>query len=105
LAPAGIISHETYSQFYPADQADLAAAVKDKTKLGFTDVSSSEEPPARTLRFFKDTLPTIVSKMAELWGAHRDVLYEFAKGEIHLAQLYNAIDSPASGNWVDPDNN
>jgi hypothetical protein len=103
LGPAGIIAHEAYAQYYPADQADLAAAVKDKTKLGFTDVTASEEPPERTMKFFKNALPKIVPKMAEAWEANRDVLYEFAKGEIHLAQLYNEIGSPAAGNWVEPE--
>lgn len=102
LGPAGIISHETYFQYYPADQIELAERVKDKTKLGFTDVTATEEPHARTKNFFGTTLPEIVPRMAELWEANRDALYEYAKGNLFLAQLYNEIGSPAAGNWVDP---
>ncbi len=41
--------------------------------------------------------------MAERWNRHKNYLYDYAKGQIHLAQLYNRIDSPAAGNWREDD--
>lgn len=102
LTPGGIISHETYLQYYPADCEELAQQVRDRTKLGFTDVTTSEEPHPRTVKFIEKTLPSIVGGMAAKWHAHKEALYAFAKGELHLAQIYNEIGSPAAGNWQEP---
>jgi hypothetical protein len=102
LEPAGIIAHETYYQYFPADRSDLAAKVKDKGSLGFTDVTASEEPNARTKTFFQNNLPKVIDRMAKNWTANKDALLGYALGEINLAQLYTAIKSPAGGKWVEP---
>ena len=99
LEPAGIIGHETYFQYYPSDKADLAALVKDKRSLGFTDVLATEEPHARTSTFFATTLPQIVEPMATKWNRNKAALRSYADGEINLPQLYDQIESPAAGNW------
>lgn len=103
LRPAGIISHESYFQYYPEDQAQIAAAVKDRRSLGFTDVIASEEPHPRTVKFFFDTLPKITKPMSERWNENKSALLAYANGDMHLAQLYNAIGSPAAGKWQDPE--
>jgi hypothetical protein len=100
LRPAGIIAHESLYQYYPLDQAEIAAQVKHARSLGFTDVLASEEPHARTVRFFSVLLPSIVEPMAERWNANRDALVAFAREEMPLAQLYSEIDSPAGGKWI-----
>jgi hypothetical protein len=76
LEPAGIIAHESYFQYYPADQAELAKQVKHKRSLGFTDVTASEEPHVRTLTFFRDHLPQIADRMANKWYTNIDALRE-----------------------------
>lgn len=101
LVPAGIMAHESYFQYYPSDKADLASKVAHKRLLGFTDVRATEEPDKRTMRFFETHVPKIVSTMAKRWKDNRQALYDYANGEIHLAQLYNAIGSPAGGKWAD----
>jgi hypothetical protein len=101
LIPAGIIAHESYFQYYPSDQSELAEKVKHKRLLGFTDVRATEEPDKRTVRFFEDNLPKIISLMAQKWKLNRNALYDFAKEEINLSQLYTAISSPAGGKWAD----
>lgn len=101
LAPAGIIAHESYYQYYPADKAELAAQAKHKRSLGFTDVLATEEPQPRTIRFFEELLPPLVAPMAETWQCHREALVAYAREEINLAQLYTEIDSPAGGKWVE----
>lgn len=103
LEPAGIIAHESYYQYYPADQAELAKKVKHKRSLGFTDVTATENPHPRTVKFFGEILPKIVDFMGERWNANRSALVEYAEGEINLAQLYTEIDSPAGGKWQDFD--
>ncbi len=99
LEPAGIIAHETYLQYYPADQAELAEKAKHKRSLGFTDVTAIEEPHPRTLRFFAEIVPSIVDRMAARWTANREALVYYSHGHINLAQLYTAINSPAGGKW------
>jgi hypothetical protein len=103
LAPAGIIAHESYFQYYPADQADLAAKVRDKRSLGFTDVVASEEPHERTAKFFQHSLSGIIEPMAAKWRANKDALLAYALDASNLPQLYTAIGSPAGGKWADDD--
>jgi hypothetical protein len=103
LEPAGIIAHESYFQYYPADQAERADKVRHRRSLGFTDVTASEDPHPRTVRFLTEILPKIVDDMAARWKANKDALVSFAKDEINLAQLYTAIDSPAGGKWTEPE--
>jgi hypothetical protein len=103
LEPAGIIAHETYYQYYPADHAKLAAQMRDRNSLGFTDVNAVEEPHNRTIRFFTEILPNINGHMAVRWNANKGALLQYARDEINLAQLYNAIGSPAAGNWQEPE--
>src|SRR5262249_55412535 len=101
LEPAGIIAHESYYQYYPADQSERADKVRHKRSLGFTDVTASEDPHPRTTRFFGSILPKIVDDMAARWKANKDALWAYATNQIHLAQLYTRIDSPAGGKWED----
>jgi hypothetical protein len=103
LEPAGIIAHETYYQYFPADQTNLAAKVKHKRSLGFTDVVATEEPHPRTKNFFNSTLPTILPRMAARWAANRSTLLDYAHKQINLAQLYTAIGSQAGGKWQNYD--
>jgi hypothetical protein len=39
--------------------------------------------------------------MGERWQRNHQALLDYASGAIHLAQLYNAIESRAAGKWVD----
>ena len=99
--PAGIIAHESYYQYYPSDKNDLAQQVRHKRSLGFTDVTASEEPHPRTVKFFNDILPKVVDTMGERWNANKEALLAYVDQQINLAQLYNEIGSPAGGNWQD----
>jgi hypothetical protein len=99
LQPAGIIAHESFHQYYPSDHGELAARVRDKRSLGFSDVLATEEPHPRTTAFFLTTLPAIVDAMAERWFTNADALVAFAKEEINLPQLYTQIGSRAGGKW------
>lgn len=99
LEPAGIIAHESYFQYYPSDQAELAARVGHKRSLGFTDVRATEEPHPRTRKFILVTLPKIVPHMAKRWHENQAQLLRYALGQINLSQLYTEIGSPAGGKW------
>ena len=101
LEPAGIIAHETYHQYYPSDQSELAEAVRHKRSLGFTDIRATEDPNPRTRKFFNAILPSIVPRMAALWNSNKDQLVRYANDEINLAQIYTEIGSPAGGKWQD----
>ena len=72
-------------------------------KDAYSDVRATEELTNRTLKFWNENLPRIVDKMALRFRENKDALTEYVNGEKHLAQLYNAIGSPAAGNWRDED--
>lgn len=99
--PAGIIAHETYHQYYPSDAEELAAKVQHKRSLGFTDVTVSADPTARTTKFFANDLGIIAEQMAKRFATNRSALLDYANDQINLAQLYTAIGSPAGGKWQD----
>lgn len=101
LAPAGIMAHESYYQYYPSDHADLAANAANKESLGFSDIRATETPNHRTIKFFNTVLPKIADLMAARFQSNHSALSDFVAGDINLAQLYNAIRSPAAGNWQD----
>jgi hypothetical protein len=101
LEPAGIIAHESLFQYYPPEFKNIAEQVKHARSLGFTDVTATEEPHPRTLRFFTDLMPKIVDHMSERWFRNQQALVAYARGEINLAQLYTEIESPAGGKWFD----
>lgn len=101
LEPAGIIAHETYYQYYPADQAELADQVKNKRSLGFSDIRATEEPHPRTTKFFERILPRIADNSARMFRANEQAFLDYLGDDINLAQLYNAIGSPAAGNWIE----
>lgn len=101
FVPAGIMSHESYYQYYPSDNGELASAVSEKRSLGFSDVRATEQPDKRTQNFFLGNLPKFADNMAVRFRANKSALIDFADGNINLAQLYNAIGSPAAGKWVD----
>jgi hypothetical protein len=101
LEPAGIVAHETYFQYYPADHSELAEKVRHKRSLGFTDVMASEQPHPRTRKFFDTILPRILPEMNSRWISSRTALREYAVGNINLAQLYTEIGSRAGGKWQD----
>lgn len=103
LEPAGIIAHQSLYQYYPKDQIELANRVKHARSLGFTDVTATEEPHPRTVQFFEQFMPSIVDRMAIRWNANKDELLEYAQGQLNLAQVYTAIDSPVGGKWQDFD--
>lgn len=79
LKPAGIIAHESYFQYYPTDYADLAKSIKDRRLLGYTDVTATEEPHARTVKFFFETLPRIAPSMTERWNRNKNALLAYAR--------------------------
>ena len=103
LEPAGIIAHESYYQYYPEDHAELADQVRHKRSLGFTDVRATEDPHPRTTKFFERDLPRVADRAAIQFRANEQALWDYIGNEINLAQLYNAIGSPAAGNWIEPE--
>jgi len=103
FAPAGIVFHESFYQYYDPEDAELAAKAKEKTLLGFSDIRASHHPEQRTLRFFNHYLPQLIENAAPRWAATRDSAYAYAKNEMNLAQLYTEIGSPAGGKWVTPE--
>ena len=85
------------------DQTELADRVKHKRALGFSDVRATENPNPRTTKFFERDLPRIADRAARQFRANEQALWDYIGEEINLAQLYNAVGSPAAGNWIEPE--
>jgi hypothetical protein len=98
--PAGIVFHESYYQYYDPTDHQIADQAKNKALLGFSDIRATHEPDVRTLRFFADYLPKVLTEAGPRWAATRNFAYAYAKGEMNLAQLYTEIGSPAGGKWI-----
>lgn len=94
--PAGIISHESYFQYYPDGHDELLERVRHKRSLGFTDARSWKDPHPRTATFFKTNLPEIGPDMADRFRRYRRHLREYAEGGMSRADLYRAIHSPGA---------
>lgn len=100
LAPSGILYHQTFFQYYPADQEELAAQVREKRSLGFSDVRATETPHSATLNYFRNILPSAVAPAAQKWKAHADVLLAYACDEIPIREVYAAIGSSPPENHI-----
>ena len=99
--PAGIIAHESLYQYYPSDEIEIVAKAKHKRSLGFSDLTATEEPDQRTVKFFIEDLPKIVNPMATKWRTNRQALVDYANGRMNLSQLYNVIGSRGGKRWTD----
>jgi hypothetical protein len=99
--PAGIIAHETYNQLYPDTDYghDLAARVTPNRELGYFDVRASEEPLARSIKFFTQNLPTLLPVAAEKFRRHRDLLQAWVEGAISWHDLRRRL----AGEYFEPD--
>lgn len=100
--PAGIITHESYYQYYPsdlaayrpADPAGLASIIeqaKRKELLGYADIRQKADP--RTRKFFMQDLPVIAPEMGARFKRNIPVLLDFARNNIGLDELRRKLRS------------
>ncbi len=91
LQMSGCLIHENYNQLYPVADEKLAAEVRLKTKLGYHDVRTGNEPDTRMLRFVRDLLPGLVREARPTFEKFRDVHRAYGKGELKYTQWLKKI--------------
>lgn len=91
LNECGAVVHQVYNQLYPASEAALAEQVRDKNRLGYSDVRVGNEPDARLLRFFGISLPSVAKASREKFDERKDLIAEYTSGNISYAQFYGKL--------------
>lgn len=77
LRPCGALVWETYSQRYPAADAELAEKAKDKNLLGYHDIKLGNEPGPHLRHFIGTILPEELPNARERFSSNRDLLNSY----------------------------
>ena len=91
LNVCGVILHQTYNQLFPSADAELASKAKDKTLLGYHDIRLGNNPDGRLIRFIRDNLPKVLPEQKRRFDASRDLLQQYATGEIEYYQFAREV--------------
>jgi hypothetical protein len=97
---SGCLVHQGYNQLYPAVDAELAAAVRDKSLLGYHDVRLGSEPDKRMTRFIQELLPRLVGTGRSLFEKFRAVHAAFGRRKITYTDWVRLV-LVGSGVWAD----
>jgi hypothetical protein len=95
LNALGGVVHQFYNQLYPNSEAQLAALVSEKTKLGYSDVRVGNEPDNRFLHFFGNSVPCVAEESRVKFDQNKDLIAEFTRGQIPYAEFYKKL----TGAW------
>lgn len=87
LNACGAIVHQTYNQFFPETEAELAAKVRDKNLLGYHDVRTGNEPDERLNKFIKVNLPKLIESRRPVFDEYKDLLRYFGTGQMPYAEF------------------
>ncbi len=87
MSECGLVIHRFYNQLYPNADADLAHQVKQKLALGYFDVRVGNEPDARMLRFFRQSLRDVAKTAREKFDDKKDAIKEFTSGQLTYAEF------------------
>jgi len=108
LNACGGVVHQFYNQLYPSSEAGLAALVRDKDSLGYSDVRVGNEPDQRFLHFFAHSIPTVAAESREKFNEKKGLIAEYTGGKINYAEFYGRLmngddeDEDEGPDW-DPD--
>ena len=87
LSRCGVIMHQTYNQFLPAADAEVAALAKQKDLLGFHDIRLGNEPDGRMVKFITENLPIIADEARRKFDEYSDLLDNFVNGHMGYAEF------------------
>ncbi len=87
LGACGIILHQTYHQRYPRAFAELAEYARHKTLLGYSDIRLGNEPDARLMKFFAQSLPAALPEARRRFQARKDLLLAYGEGKMGYGAL------------------
>lgn len=101
-APCGIIVHEVFNQLLPESDSEIADQARHKRNLGYHDIRVGNRPDARLLRFLGTNLPRLLPEAAVKFKEHRELLSEYASGEITYPKFHFDLQVKL-GRYVEPD--
>ncbi len=91
LKQCGCVFHQTYNQLMDERDSDLAKMAQHKSLLGYHDIRVGSEPDKRLLKFITINLPDVLPKAKEKFDEHKDLLAEYASGQISYQDLVNTL--------------
>jgi hypothetical protein len=91
LNACGAIVHQFYNQLYPNTEAELATQVRDKNKLGYSDVRVGNEPDARMLRFFGNSIELVAEESREKFDERKELIDQYVNGPMNYAEFERTL--------------
>ena len=109
LNACGAVIHQFYNQLYPYAEADLAALVRDKNKMGYSDVRVGNEPDTRMLRFFGNSIPFVAAASREKFDQRKELIDRYVNGPMNYIEFEKTLrregddETEDEGSDYDPD--
>lgn len=103
LSTCGVVFHQTYNQLYPDADRELAEQARNKDLLGYHDIRIGNEPDERLLKFIGTNLPQVLLEAREKFDEYKDLLADFAYGEIEYAEFAARVRRRTEGTNEDSD--
>jgi hypothetical protein len=91
LNACGAVIHQFYNQMYPSADAALAEQVKNKLLLGYSDVRTGNEPDARLLKFFANSLPTVAQESRKKFAENKALIEDYVHGGLSYARFVSRL--------------
>ncbi len=103
LETCGVLLFENYNQLYPNADAATAAAAAQKDLLGYHDIRVGNQPNGRLLQFITETVPAYAEEARARFDQYRDLLWQFASGELYYASFAARLRRRENGHDEDSD--
>lgn len=91
LNACGVVIHQFYNQLYPSSDASFAKQISEKNNLGYFDVRVGNNPDARLLRFFQNSLPVTVEDARSKFNEHKPLIGDYVQGNITYSQFVSRL--------------
>jgi hypothetical protein len=98
----GMVTHEMFTQLYPAADIDLANQAKHKNLLGYHDIRVGNAPDQRLLKFTLVNLPKILPAARRDFDHAKGPLLEYLKRKLswhHFLIEIGLRDDPEEHGW------
>ena len=103
LQTCGVMLFENFNQLYPAADATLATDVRGKHLLGYHDVRAGNAPNKNLSDFLAQTIVRRADEYRERFERYRDLLEQFADGDLYYAAFAARVRRREQGTPEDSD--
>lgn len=103
LTTCGAILHQTYNQLLPTADAAAAEQARAKHLLGYHDIRLGNASDARLIRFIGTNLPAVAPTAREKFDVYKDLLADFASGDMPYAEFAARVRRRSNGEPEDFD--